>query len=98
MLIGIDQDNNIKQINNITDTELRVIDVDRENVFGEMSDTRVLNYKYIEFEGGYSIIPSIPLIDIELIEVRQENGILRQQLASVNADLQGFMDFYFSTL
>jgi len=68
MLIGIDKENNIKQINTISDTNLKQIDINRDEVFTNFSDTRILNYKYIEFEGSYSIVPATSLQEIELLE------------------------------
>lgn len=48
----------IKAINSTEDTSLIEIEVDREEVFGDMSDFMILNYCYKEDEHGYSIYPA----------------------------------------
>lgn len=57
MIIGINEKNEIKQIHMITDEDLKIIDIDRELIFGDMSDYMILNYKYEELEDGCIISP-----------------------------------------
>ena len=59
MKIGIDSNFKIKQLYDITDKTLKVIEVDRDKVFYDMSDYMILNYCYEEKEVGYSVYPSV---------------------------------------
>ena len=66
------------------------------------------NYPYFDFvldeEGNLvDIIPTErpepePPEQTEIEILKVENEKLNKQLASINSDLQGFMDFYFTTL
>ena len=58
MKIFINEKYEIKAINSSEDTSLVEIEVDREFVFGDMSDFMILNYCYKQDENGYSIYPS----------------------------------------
>lgn len=51
----------IKAINFTTDTELTEHEVNREEVFGNYSDFRILNYCYKVTEFGYSVYPATNL-------------------------------------
>lgn len=101
MLIGINELNEIKQINVITDETLTQIEVDRETVFGGMSDFMILNYKYTPYDYGYSISPNFDYETIRRIDmVHKENvelkGITRQQdLLILETDLR-IMDIEFA--
>lgn len=44
------------------------------------------------------ITEPIPPEPTEIEILKKENENLQNQLASINSDLQGFMDFYFTTL
>lgn len=57
MIIGINENHEIMQINNITNQELIPIEIDRILVFGGWSDERILCYKYEATDFGYSISP-----------------------------------------
>ena len=79
MLIGINELNEIKQINVITDETLTQIEVDREIVFGNMSDFMILNYKYTPYEYGYSITPAFDYSTLALVDtLHRENVALRE--------------------
>lgn len=58
MKIFINQNYEIKAINETTDTTLIEIEIDREEVFRNMSDFMILNYCYKQDENGYSIYPA----------------------------------------
>lgn len=90
MLIGINELNEIKQINVITDETLTQIEVDRELVFGNMSDFMILNYCYKPSDNGYSVYPAkdysmLELLDSQLVNkisiLTEENEKLKQELA-----------------
>lgn len=79
MLIGINERNEIKQINVITDETLTQIEVDREMVFGDMSDFMILNYKYTPYEYGYSITPAFDYSTLNLVDtLHRENLALKE--------------------
>ena len=58
MKIYIKSNHEIKAINSTEDAELIEIEVDKEKVFGDMSEFMILNYCYKEDECGYSIYPA----------------------------------------
>ena len=58
MKIYINEKHEIKAINSTINTSLIEIEVNREEVFGDMSDFMILNYCYKEDEHGYSIYPA----------------------------------------
>ena len=58
MKIFINENYEIKAINSDNDATLNEIEVDREIVFGNMSDFMILNYCYKQDENGYSIYPA----------------------------------------
>lgn len=57
MKIYVNVNNEIKAINSTDDTSLVEIEVNREEVFGDMTDFMILNYCYKQDETGYSIYP-----------------------------------------
>ena len=73
MFIGIDKDFRIKQIaieeGQIVNTTLTVLEVDRQAVFGNWTDRRILAYCYKPSEYGYSIYPARSLSNIEIKEL-----------------------------
>ena len=64
MKIFINQNHEIKAINQCEDTSLTEIELDRVEVFGDKSDFMILNYCYKQDENGYSIYPSRNYSDI----------------------------------
>lgn len=80
MLIGIDVNGDIKQIDEMTDSSLIVKEVDRDTTFPGFSDTRILNYRYIEAENSRCITPAKDLKEIERLELILENTELMYQL------------------
>lgn len=71
MKIYIDSENEIKAINNTSDSTLTEIEVNRDDVFPGLTDIAILNYKYIHKENGYSITPVISTQEIEKLELQQ---------------------------
>ena len=64
MKIYINEKNEIKSIDSTLDETLKEIEIDREDVFGDMSDFMILNYCYKQDESGYSIYPARNYSDI----------------------------------
>ena len=58
MKIYVNAKHEIKAINSTTNTSLIEIEVDKEEVFGDMTDFMILNYCYKEDEYGCSIYPA----------------------------------------
>lgn len=58
MRIYTNKNHEIKAINSTNDTSLTEIEVNREEVFGDMTDFMILNYCYKQDENGYSIYPA----------------------------------------
>lgn len=90
MKIYINSNYEIKAINQCKDSSLTEIEVDREDVFGNMSDFMILNYCYKPSEFGYSVYPSkdysmLELLDSQLVNkisiLTEENEKLKQELA-----------------
>ena len=90
MKIYINSNCEIKAINSTTDEALTEIEVDRELVFGNMSDFMILNYCYKPSDNGYSVYPSkdysmLELLDSQLVNkisiLEAENETLKQELA-----------------
>lgn len=90
MKIYINSNYEIKAINSTTDTSLTEIEVDRELVFGNMSDFMILNYCYKPSDNGYSVYPAkdysmLELLDSQLVNkisiLTEENKNLKQELA-----------------
>ena len=95
MKIFVNEKHEIKAINSCEDTSLIEIEVDREFVFGDMSDFMILNYCYKQDENGYSIYPARNYSDIveedyrlkvddsqkKISILEAENKILKQELS-----------------
>ena len=58
MKIYKNSNHEIKAINSTEDAELVEIEVDRNSIFGDMSNFMILNYCYEQDENGYSIYPA----------------------------------------
>lgn len=58
MKIYINENYEIKAINSTNDNSLTEIEIDKNLVFGNMSDFMILNYCYKQDENGYSIYPA----------------------------------------
>ena len=74
MKIYINSNHEIKAINSTTDETLTEIEIDREFVFGNMSDFMILNYCYKPSDNGYSVYPAKDYSMLELLD-NTENKI-----------------------
>lgn len=74
MKIYINSNYEIKAIDSTNNETLTEIEVDREFVFGNMSDFMILNYCYKPSENGYSIYPAKDYSILELLD-NTENKI-----------------------
>ena len=70
MIIGVDANNNIKQLRTVTDPTLIIYDTD--TMFNDWSDIRILNYCYVVRDGVVSIYPAIDLTQIDILELKQQ--------------------------
>ncbi len=78
LLIGINDRFEIKQIRDISDSSLRVIEVE-DYIFGNMSDFLILNFCYEPTDTGFSLYPGH---DYEtLIKVDNDEILSLQALA-----------------
>lgn len=91
MIIGVDNLHRIKQINNITDTSLAVIELDEtteDYPFKGWSDIKILSYCYEKDVQGFSLYPYIDINVVEKLEDRnREISQLRLEQAKANAEL-----------
>ena len=90
MKIYVNENYERKAIGSTTNETLTVYEVDRELVFGNMSDFMILNYCYKETEYGYSIYPAfdystIKMLDDSLVSkisgLEKENQTLKEELS-----------------
>ena len=96
MKIYINNQFEIKAINQSEDSSLIEIDIDREQVFGDKSDFMILNYCYKPSETGYSIYPSIDYNTIKVLDTQiankisileQNNQELREELNQIQTSI-----------
>ena len=96
MKIYINDNYEIKAINQNEDTSLQEIEIDREDVFGDKSDFMILNYCYQPSESGYSIYPAIDYNTIKLLDeqfvnkisiLEVENKELREELTQIQTSI-----------
>ena len=89
MKIYINDNYEIKSINQSEDTSLIEIEIDRDLIFGDKSDFMILNYCYKPMDGGCSVYPSmdyniLKLLDTQIISklslLEEENHALKQEL------------------
>lgn len=88
MKIFINDNYEIKALNESNDINLTEIEVDRELVFGELTDFMILNYCYKDDEKGFSIYPATTNyhellkteIEYQLENLRKENRNLKRSL------------------
>ena len=94
MKIYINSKYEIKAINSTTDTSLIEIEVDKEEVFGDMTDFMILNYCYKQDYNGYSIYPASnysKLVEedykIKIDETRKKVSILETENENLKQEL-----------
>ena len=96
MKIYINNNYEIKAINQCEDTSLTEIEVDRDLVFGDKSDFMILNYCYKPTDNGYSVYPSIDNNTIKMLDTQiankisileQNNQELREELNQIQTSI-----------
>ena len=94
MKIYINSNCEIKEINSTDDTSLTEIEVNKEEVFGDMTDFMILNYCYKQDETGYSIYPASnysKLVEedykIKIDETRKKVSILETENENLKQEL-----------
>ena len=90
MKIYINSNYEIKAINQSEDNSLIEIEIDRDLVFGDKSDFKILNYCYEPSEHGYSVYPALDYSTLKLLDsqiankisiLEAENETLKQELS-----------------
>lgn len=81
MKIYVNLNNEIKAIDTTSDITLTEIEIDRELVFGSMSDFMILHYKFIKDATGYSICPAI---DYDKLLYLENKEIIREQAHKIS--------------
>ena len=107
MKIYINSNYEIKAINSTDDLTLTEIEVDRELVFGNMSDFMILNYCYKPSNNGYSVYPArdysmLELLDSQLVNkisiLEVENQTLREELTQIQTSIASLISLITATL
>ena len=107
MKIFINENYEIKAINSATDKSLTMYEVDRDLVFGNMSDFMILNYCYKPSEQGYSIYPSKDYSMLELLDknivskitsLQEENQALKEELTQIQTSIASLTSLIATTL
>lgn len=87
MFIGISKNYRIKQIaesaEGIVSPSLTVIEIDREAVFGNWTDRRILAYCYKPLETGYSIYPGRDLTQVDIEDNKEATEKVAQRVDTV---------------
>lgn len=87
MKIYINQNYEIKAINQCDDETLQCIEIDRELTFGTMSDFMILNYCYKPSESGYSVYPAKDYTMLEMLDTQEGKiSLLEQENAEILLD------------
>ena len=94
MKIYINKNHEIKAINSTDDVSLIEIEINREEVFGDMTNFMILNYCYKQDETGYSIYPASDyskLVEedykIKIDETRKKVSILETENENLKQEL-----------
>ena len=96
MKIYINDNCEIKAINQSEDNSLTMYEIDREQVFGDKSDFIILNYCYKPSENGYSVYPAIDYNIIKMLDTQiankisileSENKELKEELAQIQVSI-----------
>ena len=107
MKIYINSNYEIKAINSTDDLTLTEIEVDRELVFGNMSDFMILNYCYKPSNNGYSVYPArdysmLELLDSQLVNkisiLECENKALKEELTQIQISIASLTSLITATL
>ena len=96
MKIYINDNYEIKAINQSEYTSLQEIEIDRDLVFGDKSDFMILNYCYKPSKNGYSVYPSLDYATLKLLDTQfankisileSENKELREELTQIQTSI-----------
>jgi hypothetical protein len=107
MKIYINENYEIKAINQCEDNSLTEIETDRELVFGDKSDFMILNYCYKEKDGGYSVYPSLDYSTLKLLDTQFvnkisilecENKALKEELTQIQTSIASLTSLLAVTL
>ena len=107
MKIYINNNYEIKAINQSEDNSLTMYEIDREQVFGDKSDFMILNYCYQPSESGYSVYPAfdystIKMLDDSLVKkisiLECENKALKEELTQIQTSIASLTSLITTTL
>ena len=107
MKIYINNNYEIKAINQSEDTSLIMYEIDREQVFGDKSDFMILNYCYKPSENGYSVYPAIDYNTIKMLDTQIankisilecENKALKEELTQIQTSIASLTSLIATTL
>ena len=107
MKIFINENYEIKAINQCEDISLQEIEIDREKVFGDKSDFMILNYCYKPSDSGYSVYPAIDYNTLKLLDTQfankisileQNNQELREELTQIQTSIASLTSLITATL
>ena len=96
MKIFINENYEIKAINQCEDISLQEIEIDRDLIFGDKSDFMILNYCYKPSDSGYSVYPAIDYNTIKMLDTQivnkisileQNNQELREELNQIQTSI-----------
>lgn len=101
MKIFINDNFEIKAINQSEDTSLQEIEIDRVEIFGDKSDFMILNYCYKPSDSGYSVYPAIDYSTLKLLDTQFankisilecENKALKEELTQIQTSITSLME------
>ena len=106
MKIYINEQFEIKAINQNEDNSLTEIEIDREFLFGDKSDFMILNYCYKPSENGYSVYPAKDYSTLELLDkienkisiLEQEDKALKEELTQIQTSINSLTSLIATTL
>ena len=107
MKIYINDNYEIKAINQCEDKTLQEIEIDREEVFGDKSDFMILNYCYQKMDVGYSIYPAMDYNVLKLLDTQFankisilecENQTLKEELTQIQTSIASLTSLITATL
>ena len=107
MKIYINNQFEIKAINQSEDNSLTMYEINREQVFGDKSDFMILNYCYKPSENGYSVYPSLDYATLKLLDTQFankisilecENKALKEELTQIQTSIASLTSLITATL
>ena len=107
MKIYINNNYEIKAINQSEDNSLTMYEIDRISVFDDKSDFMILNYCYKPSENGYSVYPAIDYNTIKMLDTQIankisilecENKALKEELTQIQTSIASLTSLITVTL